>query len=111
MISKTNKIAVNVNLKCKSISIYEEFIKLMDKRKDWNQDELERIIYRCFEDMNYHTFNFMFVAYCFGNLEETKKAANIMLEHKKAGEALPVNMAWQRENLNKYIDQLFKGEK
>ena len=33
-----------------------------------------------------------------------------MLEHEKAGHALPHNMEWQSKNLGKYVDQLFKEE-
>ena len=91
--------------------MYKEFIELMDKRKDWDQDELEQIIYRCFEDMNYHTFNFMFIAYCFGTREEIKKTSDIMIEHEKAGHALPENKTWLSEHLNIYVNQLFFKEK
>lgn len=88
----------------------KEFIELMDKREDRDQDELEKIAYRCIEDMNYHTFNYLFIAYLYGTFEEIVKAANIMLEHVKAGEALPVNMAWQRKHLSEYVNELFKEE-
>ena len=83
-------------------------MELMDKREGWDQDQLEQIIYTCLEDMNYHTLNYVFIAYLYGTDQEVQKAVQIMLEHRKAGHALPENMAWQREHLGKYVDELFK---
>mgnify|MGYP003139661795 FL=1 len=90
--------------------MYKEFMELMDKREDWDQEELLKIVYTCLEDMNYHTLNYVFIAGAYGTYEEIEQAAKIMLEHRKAGHALPENMALQREHLGKYVDQLFKEE-
>ena len=92
------------------MNIYKEFMELMDKWEDWDQEQLLKIVYTCLEDMNYHTLNYLFIADAYGTYEEIKKAAEIMLEHEKAGHALPNNMEWQREHLGKYVDQLFKEE-
>jgi hypothetical protein len=103
------------------MNIYNEFIELMDnwtdydvdtgdRWEDWDQEQLEQIIYTCLEDINFHTFNHLFVAYLYGTYEEIEQAAKIMLEHRKAGHALPNNMEWQSKNLGKYVDQLFKEE-
>jgi len=96
-------------------SQYEQFIEILrqefnDRSNKWDQTSLEQIVYRCLEDINFHTFNNLFIAYLYGTYEEIEQAAKIMLEHEKAGKALPHNMEWQREHLGKYVDQLFKEE-
>ena len=91
------------------MNMYKEFIELMN-RSDWDEQGLQQIIYYCLEDLNFHTLNYVFIACSYGTYEEIKKAAEIMLEHEKAGHALPHNMEWQSKNLGKYVDQLFKEE-
>ena len=55
--------------------MYEEFMKLRKWRKDWDQDELVKIINACLEDMNYYTFKYLFIAYLYGTYEEVEKAS------------------------------------
>jgi len=83
--------------------MYKVFRELMDKRQDWDQEQLERIIIDCLDDMNFHTFNYLLIAYLFGTYEEIEKAAEIMLEHERAGKALPHNMEWQKKLRCKYL--------
>jgi len=90
------------------MNIYKQFMELMDKREEWDPDEfmnlLDQIIYCFLEEQNYHSFNWLFIAYLHGTYEEIEKAAKIMLEHEKAGHSLPQNIKWRKEHLGKYLD-------
>jgi hypothetical protein len=91
--------------------LFEEIWDIMIKKDDWDDNHTEEIIYTCLEDINFHTFNYLFVAYLYGTYEEIKKATEIMLEHEKIGHALPENLDWLQNNLGEYAYQLWHERK
>jgi len=87
--------------------MYKEFMELMDKREDWDQEQLLAIVYLCLEDINWHPENKLLLAIQYGTKLDKELAAKLCLGQDRS-DLEPDSMDTFNNNIHKYCNQLFK---
>jgi IS4 transposase len=88
--------------------MYEQFMELMDKR-EWDQEELLKIVYQCLDKMKWHTHNGFLLALYYESKWDIEIFAKL-LSLQETSDLEPNFIFTLLDNRNKHYKQLFGEE-